>query len=407
MNSRKQILLWAIAAVLATASLVGALIRERRPESRRHAVYVIGTAERGAELFFGEKQCSTCHSVNGRGGRVAADLGTVHPAKPAMGWLATALWNHAPKMWQRMDRATPPHLDQEEMAHILAFLFQAGTGDRPGDSRSGELVFREKGCANCHAVRSGGAGQPPEISHIAASRDCVIWARAMWNHAQSMGEPITRKTGEWPEFIGDEMADLMAYAGGGATSGSSLVPAENALRGSAERGWRAFQAKCIGCHSVGGKGGRIGPELGPERDLPHSTARFAAVLWNHAPSMLKHAREASVTLPKLDGDEIKDIQTFLVSLQYFEPGGSAFLGERVFRERGCAQCHGTRAQGTSQGPRLRSGTDVFTTISLATALWKHGPEMWNRAERMGISWPTLESTDVGDLISFLNTPARP
>src|SRR6266511_2631025 len=122
MSSRKQILLWGIAAVLATASLIGALIRERRPDARRHAVYVIGIPEKGAQLFFGEKQCSSCHSVNGRGGHVAADLAAIHPAKPAMGWLAAVLWNHAPKMWQRMDRLTPPRLDQEEMAHLLAFL---------------------------------------------------------------------------------------------------------------------------------------------------------------------------------------------------------------------------------------------------------------------------------------------
>jgi len=31
---------------------------------------------------------------------------------------------------------------------------------------------------------------------------------------------------------------------------------------------------------VRGKGGRIGPELGPDRDLPDTPAQFAAVLWN-------------------------------------------------------------------------------------------------------------------------------
>jgi mono/diheme cytochrome c family protein len=397
MTGRNQILVWGTAALFATAGLVTALIRERGPETTRHAVYVIGVPERGAALFFGEKHCSVCHSVNGRGGRAGPDLGSIHPAKPAMGWLATVLWNHAPKMWRRMDGERPPDLNQEEMADMLAFLHEAGTGDRPGNRAAGERVFAEKGCAKCHPGADFGV-------RTAARADSVAWARAMWNHAQSLAEPIARRNGEWPQFIGEEMNDLIAYAGVGAAAAGATP--ESSLRGNPERGWRAFQAKCIQCHSLAGKGGRIGPELGPDRDVPHSVAQFAAVLWNHAPSMLKHAREASITLPKLDGNEIKDVQSFLISLQYFEPAGSPFLGERVFNDRGCARCHGPKGEGTAEGPRLRAATEAFTTISLASTLWRHGPEMWKQSERLGIAWPTLECTDVGDLISFLNAPVR-
>jgi cytochrome c2 len=403
---RKQILFWAIAAFAGTAGLIGALMREHRTEAKRHSAYVVGNPEKGADLFFGEKQCSVCHSLNGRGGHLAPDLGAIHPAKPAMGWLATVLWNHGPKMWERMKTSAPPRLNQEETAHILSFLFQAGSGDRSGDARNGERIFSEKGCAKCHPLHSVDGRSTPALSDMAAADDSVAWTRAMWNHAQSLVEPIIRKTGEWPEFIGEEMNDLIAFVSDGRSSNRPRGGAENMLRGSAERGWNVFQSKCIRCHALAGKGGRVGPELGPERELPHSTARFAAVLWNHAPSMLKHAREASLTLPKLDGDEIKDVQTFLISLQYFEPSGSPFLGERVFTERGCARCHGKKAEGTAQGPKIRTGSDAFTTVSLASALWSHGPEMWARAERLGVSWPVLESTDVGDLISFLNGPAQ-
>jgi hypothetical protein len=33
--------------------------------------------------------------------------------------------------------------------------------------------------------------------------------------------------------------------------------------------------------------------------------------------------------------------------------------------------------------------------------------MIDRAEELGIPWPTLKPTDIGDLVSFLNAPARP
>jgi mono/diheme cytochrome c family protein len=162
----------------------------------------------------------------------------------------------------------------------------------------------------------------------------------------------------------------------------------------------------MGCHSVAGKGGKIGPELGPDNDLPHTTARFAAILWNHAPAMLARVRKASMSMPTLDGDEIKDVQTFLISLQYFEPAGSPLLGERVFNERGCARCHGAHAEGTAEGPRLRPAADAFTPVSLTSTLWNHGPGMWARAQQLGAPWPALEGSDLGDLTSFLNDSGR-
>ena len=139
-------MLWTLAALVATAGLVANLISEYRSPVRRHALYVVGVPEKGAELFFGEKRCSVCHAVNGKGGHVGPDLGTIHPGRPAMGWLATVLWNHAPAMWGRMRGVKPPQLNQEEMAHVLAFLYQAATADRPGNVRAGQLVFAMKGC---------------------------------------------------------------------------------------------------------------------------------------------------------------------------------------------------------------------------------------------------------------------
>jgi cytochrome c2 len=118
--------------------------------------------------------------------------------------------------------------------------------------------------------------------------------------------------------------------------------------------------------------------------------------------MLARARQVSTVIPSLDGDEIKDVQTFLISLQYFEPSGSALLGERVFAARGCSRCHGAKADGTEQGPRLKPNPDVFTPVSLASSLWNHGPGMWARAQQLGIAWPALEGTDLGNLTSFLN-----
>lgn len=398
-SNQKQYLFWVAVTAIAAAFVV-LMVRERGSSPRR-ALYIVGEPEKGAALFFGGKQCATCHAVNGSGGRVAPDLSGNRPGTPAMGWLTAVLWNHAPGMWRQMRHGNMsyPQLDAQEMAHILAFLYQSANVDRSGDSEAGRHVFDEKGCVRCHSVRSSGGKTAPELSTVAGTGGSIAWTRAMWNHAQAMVDPITQAFGRWPQFSGAEMNDLIAYVG-------APSPGGREVRGRPDRGWQVFQAKCIQCHSVRGQGGTIGPELGPETDLPLSTAQFAAILWNHAPAMLRLARDKGVPAPVLQGDEIVDLETFLASLRYFEPAGSPLVGERVFSERGCAACHGIAAEGTQLAPSLRSGPEAFTAVSFTTALWKHGPKMVDRAEESGAKWPTLQASDVGDLVSFLNESPR-
>jgi cytochrome c2 len=406
LNGRKPLLIWIPAALIAVAVMVAVFIQVRRPTNARRALYIIGEPERGAALFFGDKQCGICHAINGAGGRVAPDLSGQRPGTPAMGWLVTVLWNHGPGMWRQIRRKNDPYpqLDAQEMADIFAFLYQASSIDRAGDPSVGQRVFNEKGCVRCHSVSGTGGQTAPDLSKIAARLDSDAWTRAMLNHAGSMIAPITSTLGQWPQFTGNEMNDLIAYV-----SLSAPQPATTAreIPGKAERGWDVFQRRCIQCHSVRGQGGSVGPELGPERDFPLTTGQFASVLWNHAPAMLRQAREKGIPPPVLQGNEMADLRTFLASLRYFEPTGSPLVGERVFSQRGCAACHGQVAEGTKIGPGLRSGKEAFTTISFTAALWRHGPRMFDQAEELGIPWPTLKPTDIGNLVSFLNAPARP
>ena len=395
-SKRKTILFLIAAGLVAAAALATILVRDRRPTSVRYTLYVVGDPERGATLFFGDKKCSICHSINGQGGRIAPDLSATRPALPAMGWLASVLWNHAPGMFRRIRQGTSyPQLNAQEMADILAYLYEAGNSDLRGDLAAGETVFQQKGCDHCHSVRSSGGKLAPELSKVASGGN--EWMCAMWNHSQAMLEPITKALGNWPQFKGTEMSDLVAYV-----NGEAVAERANEVHGHAERGWNVFQAKCMRCHSVRGEGGNLAPELGPERKLPLTTAEFASVLWNHAPAMLNLGLERGIPLPTLERTEMPDLAAFLASLRYSEPIGSPLVGERVFNVRGCSLCHGPGAEGTQLGPRLRASREAYTAVSFTAALWKHGPRMVDRTEALGIRWPTLEATDLGDLVSFLN-----
>jgi mono/diheme cytochrome c family protein len=397
-SKRKQFIGWIAASILASASLIAVLVWNHGSVVQREP-YIIGDAGKGHDLFFGKKQCSICHSINGVGGRIAPDLSGMRPTAPAMAWLTTVLWNHAPGMWRQLRNSDSyPHLNQQEMAHLLAYLYAAANTDRPGDAGAGKLVFEIKSCVRCHSVRSQGSTTAPDLSTVAAGEGSVAWTRAMWNHAQSMVDTVRQAAGEWPHFSGSEMNDLLAYVNG------STGPSKAAYLSSqsAERGWAVFQAKCMQCHSVGGQGGKIGPSLGPETDLPLSTSQFAGVLWNHAPAMIAQVRAMHTALPKFENNEMADLQAFLASLRYFEPSGSPLLGQTAFNARGCAHCHGSNAEGTHSAPRLRPRSDSFTTLSFATALWSHSSKIVTRAEELGVPWPVLEPNDVGNLVSYLN-----
>src|SRR5579859_2854430 len=53
-----------------------------------------------------------------------------------------------------------------------------------------------------------------------------------------------------------------------------------------QRGERLFQSEgCIQCHSIGGKGGKLAPDLGRRMDRNYTPAMLASVMWNHAPTM--------------------------------------------------------------------------------------------------------------------------
>ena len=49
---------------------------------------------------------------------------------------------------------------------------------------------------------------------------------------------------------------------------------------------------------------------------------------------------------------------------------------------------------------------LLNSMSLAAALWRHGPEMYRKTQLLGIPWPKLEENDLGDLFAFLNEDQR-
>jgi mono/diheme cytochrome c family protein len=396
----RSILAWSLAAVAAVALLVGVLRWESSEASGGWGTVAVGDAKTGARIFR-EKGCAYCHAVNRIGGGIAPDLGTERPST-GPDQLVTAMWNHAPKMWDRIreERVAYPALTQQQMAHLFAFLYTSRYLGDPGDREHGRRVFEQKNCGSCHTFGDSGGKRGPNLSERPAARSLVGWTQAMWNHAPAMEKAMAQAGVVWPRFEDKEMTDLLAYirGAGEVANGSDLLPADP------ERGRQLFAEKSCGvCHSLRGGAGRIGPELGSRQQLPATIVQFAGAMWNHSPQMWRVMQERGVKRPSFEGREMADLVAFLYSLHYSEPGGSAQVGEMLFESRGCSQCHGPSGRGLNQGPPLRGRGKAFNSIGLAAALWAHGPAMYKRARNLGIAWPQLAESDVGDLMAFLNT----
>ncbi|MBI4463938.1 MAG: c-type cytochrome [Acidobacteria bacterium] len=357
---------------------------------------------------FSEKGCVRCHPVLGEGGNIGPDLSRA-PSTGDRFQLAAALWNHAPQMWQKMqqEHLELPTFELEEMEDLFAFLAMARSFDEPGNAQAGRQLFQSKQCGECHAIRGQGGRVGPDLTSVASYRNPVAWVAAMWNHASGMFRELSQKGVPFPQFQGTEMVDLQSYirlmGGVDQQQPTYLRPP------SADQGEILFQSKqCASCHSIGGRGGKIGPDLG-RVVLPRRYGEIAVVMWNHAPQMNQLATAASVPYPRFEPQELADVLAYLNSLPA-TPRGNPTAGARTFEAKGCSGCHTTTPGAESIGPNLARLQQDLTPTSIAQTMWNHGPRMLQQMESSAIPWPVFNSQELADTVAFLESlhpPTRP
>jgi len=186
---------------------LAAYIRQQNRSPSR-ALLEVGDPAEGEELFR-VKGCRSCHQT---GGVQAPELGGPQ-FQATVSQIAGQMWNHLPRMSEQMNRQGIrfPTFSGSEMSHLIAYLYSRAYVGKPGDAERGEMVFREKGCVNCHTI---GASDPPTsiLDLAAVSMDSPLGViPAMWNHALNMELQMKTRDLAWPRFEGSEMADLQAY----------------------------------------------------------------------------------------------------------------------------------------------------------------------------------------------------
>jgi mono/diheme cytochrome c family protein len=186
----------------------------------------------------------------------------------------------------------------------------------------------------------------------------------------------------------------------------SLAAAAATLPGDAKEGSQLFVSqKCVTCHSVGGEGGSMAPDLARKPEGRYTPALMASALWNHAPEMWSAMEAAKIAKPQLTPQQAADLFAYFYTARYFEQPGDAGRGKRAFEAKGCIGCHGESSSQAAGAPPISQWESVADPIELARAMWNHAPKML-AAISGKMTWPTLSAQEMTDIVVYVqNLPA--
>lgn len=333
-------------------------------------------ARRG-ESIFSRYQCTTCHSTSANQNS-APNLSRRLDREYSPAGMASRMWNHAPKMWLAMKEAgiALPSMSEADAADLFAFYYSTRYFERRGDAARGSKVFFEKNCIMCHAIN----GPEKPAREWRSLADPVELVNSMWNHAPEMQAATQRRDYRWPTISSQEMTDLLVYLQN--LPETRKLTYQFALPDGSQGKQLMEDKGCTACH----KGA-----MSLENRLGGLTlTEVASGMWNHAPEMRKEAKPLSST-------ELREILAYAWAKQFFQSKGQPDRGAKLFKAQ-CAGCHSNPASGAPDLSKRKLGASSITMVS---ALWRHGPRMLSELQAAGKPWPVLNPADMANLIAFL------
>ena len=174
------------------------------------------------------------------------------------------------------------------------------------------------------------------------------------------------------------------------------------IPGDSERGAQLFQKeRCVECHSVNGKGGKVGLDLSTRVDRGFTPALLASTMWNHAPVMWASMEGAGIERPKLSPADAADLFAYLYSTRFFDKPGDAARGKQAFTARHCAECHGINESLAEGAPPVVKWQSLGQPILLVQQMWNHSSRMREAFERKKFTWQELTAQELSDILAYL------
>jgi len=246
---------------------------------------------------------------------------------------------------------------------------QAADNPAAPELARGQQIFDESGCRGCHKLDGVGGILGPELDRVGARRS-PEWLNKHFLAPASVSPGSAMPPQKFAEAdlhaITLFLLSLTGSAAPGYYASMKVIP-------SAAEGQHLFQQKgCIGCHSLGGQGGKVGPALDD------------VGLRRSADWMIQHFRDPqSITpgsvMPRFGftGLEARALTEFLLRLKDQKMAlslpslmGPVERGHEVYRKYGCAGCHGPLAKGGVPNPNSKTAEQVPGLIFVADGYTK-------------------------------------
>jgi len=253
------------------------------------------------------KFCDKCHNVQEGGKGDLSRWGTFFD--PIL-W-AQMMWSHAPQMEQEMKKKGLPSFKFKgyEMSDLVAYIRSFSPKVEkvyllPGDSSSGEGLFIQKGCMQCHIPK----GEMDLSKDKYSFRTLTQFAGAMWNHSYQIWKEIEGKGIVRPSLSPQEMADITAYL-------FSIRYFDEP--GDPDLGKTLFiQKQCIVCHYKEPSSLDLSRLKSRRLDLSRLKGQVSPIfmvqtLWNHGSQMLEAMRNKKVPWEKFYYNDMADLIEYL------------------------------------------------------------------------------------------------
>ncbi len=292
--------------------------------------------------------------------------------------------------------------------------------DNPAAPRlaHGEELFETVGCRGCHKLGGVGGVIGPELDKVGARRS-PDWLRAHFLEPAA----VTPGSGMPPQKFSESDVEaivlfMLSQTGAdlpGFYASMKVIP-------SAAEGRHLFQIKgCIGCHSLGGQGGKVGPSLDdvglrrkPEWIIQHFRDPQTVSPGTVMPRFGFTEAEARALTDFLLHQRDQQMALSIPSLM-----GPVERGREVFRKYGCSGCHGPEGKGgvpnanaktAQQVPALTYVADGYTRPELKRLIvnGQHDivaldPKLPPPPLYMPAWGNTIRDAEVDDLIEYLFT----
>ena len=337
------------AALALAAALLPAICWTRQAAAQNADV------AKGKELYV-KLRCSICHSIEGKGGRVAGPLDSVGkkytPDKMFAFLRAPSSVNPASAM--PPTRGTPDEI-RAVAAYMLSLGGQPAVVDPEPSIALGQQVFASRDCFYCHKIGPRGGRLSAALDTLPAERRRRDRVVETLKHPAGSAMGFVMPQIPMKEYEVQSLAFYIESLQPGAPAPPIVLPspAEGGTEPSMAEGEALYwAATCKSCHAIDGKGGYLGPSL----DNQGGAGRKGAALL----SFFQKPDEVSpgTLMPPVQGTErqLKSLALYLESLKK-EIKPTVSLGQQVYVQRNCGYCHSPDGKGGKDAKPLTGTPD--------------------------------------------------